>query len=125
VIRDLRPVTGNFYLRFEFLTTMKIVMFFWDCTPSVDSNVSEKLTVSIFSTKGGDVMCLSPSSELKVETVCSSETLASTDESTRRQNPEEQYRQEISKSEPNYCQLRLYHVWTIIALVTCLYTVNI
>jgi hypothetical protein len=34
---------------------------------------------------------LSLSSDLKMETVCFSETLASTDESTRRQNTEEQY----------------------------------
>jgi hypothetical protein len=33
----------------------------------------------------------SPSSPLKMETVCFSETLASTNESTRRQNPEEEH----------------------------------
>jgi hypothetical protein len=33
----------------------------------------------------------SPSSDLKMETVCFSETLASTDESTRRPSSEEQY----------------------------------
>jgi hypothetical protein len=33
---------------------------------------------------------LSPSSALKIETVCFSEMLASTDESTRCKNPEEQ-----------------------------------
>jgi hypothetical protein len=47
---------------------------------SADANVSEKHTFSI-----------SPFPALKMETVCSSETLASTDESTQRQNPEEKH----------------------------------
>jgi hypothetical protein len=34
-----------------------------------------------------------PVKVLKMEKICLSETLASTDESTRRQNPEEQHRQ--------------------------------
>jgi hypothetical protein len=54
---------------------------------SVDISVSEKHTVSIFSNEDGYI--LSPSALLKMETVFFLETVASPDESTRRQNPEE------------------------------------
>jgi hypothetical protein len=56
------------------------MMLFWTLAPSdssVHANVSKKHTVSIF--------------KAEALTVCFSETLASTDESTRRQNPEERH----------------------------------
>jgi hypothetical protein len=59
-----------------------MMLFFWVSAPyrlSVDANVSEKHTVSIFRAEDA----------LKMETVCLSETMASIDESTRCQNPEE------------------------------------
>jgi hypothetical protein len=68
---------------------------------SVDANVSDKHTVSIFRDEYEDsvflyestsqISILSPSSSLKMETVCFSETLVPTDESTRHKNPEEHH----------------------------------
>jgi hypothetical protein len=54
---------------------------------SADTNVSEKHTVSILR---------APSSTLKMDTSCFSETLASTDEFTRRLNPEKKHHQDYT-----------------------------
>jgi hypothetical protein len=55
---------------------------------SVDASVSEKHTVAILR---AEVTMLGSSSAQKMETVCFSETMASSDESIRRRNPEEQH----------------------------------
>jgi hypothetical protein len=76
-------------LIFEVSTAVKMMFFFcvWRrADSSVDANVSEKHTVSIFR---ADI--LSICSGLKMGTVCFSETMASTDGSKRRQNPDEEH----------------------------------
>jgi hypothetical protein len=58
-------------VRFEVLTAVRMMMFFWVLVPCRLVGFR--------------------ASALKMETVCFSEKLASTDESTRRQNPEEHH----------------------------------
>jgi hypothetical protein len=70
----------NDYVRVEVFTAVRIMMtFFWVLALC-------RLVGRCQSFR--EIYCHPPSA-LKMETVCFSETLASTDKSTRRQNPEE------------------------------------
>jgi hypothetical protein len=69
-----------------------MILFFWALAPCIFVGRRQcfgEHTVSIFTPEDGDKMF--PSSTLKMETVCISEMLTSTNESTQRQNPEEQH----------------------------------
>jgi hypothetical protein len=68
IVRNLQ--TKNTNVKFEVFTVVRKTMLFWVLVPC---------------------RLVSPPSALKMETVCFSETLASTDESTRRQSSEKHH----------------------------------
>jgi hypothetical protein len=103
---------------------------FWSrVDSSVGANVSEKHTVSIFRAEaamlesGGIYTGLEKgkaegrilpfpniaNSALKMETICFSETVASTDESTRRQNPEDHHHHHPHRRENLKCLNNNFH----------------
>jgi hypothetical protein len=93
---DVRDCRGPFYIllfhlttlcyvRFEVFTAVRMIMtLFW---------VLASCRLVGRCQRFGETYCLILSSTLKMETVCFSETLSSTDESTRRQNPEHHHQQ--------------------------------
>jgi hypothetical protein len=86
----------NFH-KFEVTTAARMTMF-WVVTriySEADTNVSEKCHSYVGTCESIRSHNTEATSALKMETVCSSETLISTRESTQRHNPEEQHPVEL------------------------------